>query len=104
MSNEIAIALIGLVGTVAAALITAYAHDLKALVTGKLNRDRDLLGEWNAVWTIEASASEQPIHDIVTIKKVSGETVRAVGQVPGIGKYPLSGRITLSNLVTFFYE
>jgi len=104
LSTEITVALIGLVGAVGAALITAYAHDLKALITGKFNRDRDLLGEWHGTWIIESSGPEQTIRDIVTIKNVSGERIRAVGQIPGIGKFPLSGRVTLSNLVTFFYE
>ena len=104
MSTEVTVALIGLVGIVATALITAYAHDLKALATGRLKRDRDLLGDWNAIWAYEALGVEQPIRDTVTIQKVSGERVQALGQVPGIGKYPLVGRISLSNLVTFFYE
>ena len=98
------VALIGFTGAVVGALINAYSAELKALVLGRLNRDKDLVGNWDCTWDIDIPERHPTIRDTVTIEKVSGETVRAVAHTPAVGKYRLVGRISQSNLLTFFYE
>lgn len=104
MSIELAVALIGFAGALAGAFINAYSTELKALVFGRLNRNKDLVGEWDCIWDIEIPEKHPSIQDTVTIEKISGESVRAVAHTPAVGKYRLAGRISQSSLLTFFYE
>jgi len=104
MKPEFVVALIGLAGTLAGALLNAYSLELKALLFGRLNRDKDLVGAWDCTWDADTPEKGFPIRDSVNIEKIYGDKVRALGNTPGVGGYRLVGRISQSNLVTFFYE
>ena len=104
MSTQLAVALIGVAGALGGAFINAYSEELKALFLGRLNQNKGLLGEWDCLWDIDTPEKEPSIQDTVTIEKISGELIRAVANTPAVGKYRLTGRISQSSLVTFFYE
>ena len=104
MSTDLVVGLIGFAGAVAGAIINAYSVELKALALGRLNRDKDLVGEWDCEWDIVVPEKKPTIQDTVTIERIYGEKVRAIAQTPRIGGYRLAGRISPSNLLTFFYE
>jgi len=101
MPTEIAVALIGLVGVLAGGLIKTYSEELKELA--RLSRNKDLLGDWECVWTIEKPQKERDISDTVTIEKIAGEKLAASAHTPRIGRYRLTGRLSPSYLITFTY-
>jgi hypothetical protein len=111
MADGILTALIGLVGTVAGALIGVYSEELKAVAQGRLKRGSDLRSDWQCKWEMmtfpkKGSSIKKTslIEDTVTIEKVSAERIWAIGRTHGVGAYRLEGRISQSNLVTFFYQ
>jgi hypothetical protein len=110
MADGVLTALIGLAGTVAGAFISAYSEELKALMQGRLKRDRDLCGNCECRWDAtlpeggSPSKKEYPIEDMVAIEAISAERIRAIGRTRGVGEYRLDGRISRSYLVTFFYQ
>jgi hypothetical protein len=104
MSTQVAAALISGVSALIGVLITAYSAELKDFFLGRLNRNKDLLGEWDCSWDIDNPAKDGSVQDIVTIQKISGEAIRAIANTPSVGKYRLTGRISQSSLVTFFWE
>jgi len=105
MKTELAVALIGVAGTVAGALLNSFSAELKALAFGRLNRNKDLVGRWDCSWEgADVTGKRFHIQDIVNIGKISGDRVRALADTPGVGGYRLEGRISQSSLVTLFYE
>src|SRR5258708_12907123 len=105
MADGVLTALIGLAGTVAGAFISAYSEELKALIQGRLKRDRDLCGNWDcrrdATLPEEDSPikKEYPIEDMVTIETISAERIRAIGRTRGVAQYPLYGPISPPDLL-----
>jgi hypothetical protein len=65
-------------------------------------RDSDLIGHWDCKWIF--SNKSPPIKDVVMIDRTSAERIWATGRTHGVGSYRLTGRISQSYLVTFFYE
>jgi hypothetical protein len=112
MSDGVLAALIGLFGTVVAAVIGLFNENLRARILGRPKTDGDLLGYWECKWevTIPEDGSpikkkkKFPIDDTVEFEKISAERIRAKGRTSGVGEYRLDGRISISSLVTFFYE
>jgi len=101
-------ALLGLVGVVLAAVITAFKDEIGLLLTGKLGANRDLEGRWACIWHKRRlpSAGEPPtvISDVVRIDRVSGDRVTATGENAGAGTYRLSGRMLRSSVLTFSWS
>src|SRR5436190_5069019 len=101
--TEMAGALIGFASAVAGALIKTYAEELKALVSGRFTTNKDLLGHWECVWTVDDPRKESDISDTVTVKNIAGEKIFADAHTPRVGSYRLVGRLSASYLVTFTY-
>jgi len=101
-------ALLGILGVVLTALITAFKDEIGLLFTGKLGANRDLEGRWACTWHSRPfpSAAGPPtvISDVVKIDKVSGDRIKATGESPGAGRYRLSGRMLRSMVLTFSWS
>jgi hypothetical protein len=83
MPDSIVQALIALFGTVAGALIKAYAEELKAFVQGRFFFNSDLQGGWDCKWSVTFPKKENTIKDVVTLK-ISADRIRAIGRTHSI--------------------
>jgi hypothetical protein len=91
-------------GAIVAAVITAYAADLRSVLSGRARANRDLLGKWDCAWTTTYPRRADAITDVVDVQKIRGERITATAHTPVYGGYALTGRVTVSNLVTIHYE
>lgn len=97
-------AFIGAGGAITAALIAAYGQDMKALLSSSARANRDLLGKWDCTWTTSFPKRADAITDVVEVRRIRGERLIAEAHTPGYGTYKLTGRVTVSNLVTIHYS
>ena len=104
MELTIKVAIIGAVGAIVAAAIGALAPEIKALLTGKVRTNSDLVGKWSCGWTVEQKTDEPHIDDIVQVSRVWGEKLWARGVNTKYGDYKITGRVSRSLLVTLHYE
>lgn len=106
MDTDIVIALIGLVGAIAGAAITAtittFGHEIISVITGQRGTNKDLLGRWKCQWTTRGE--KDVIVDSVDLVKVAGERIKATANNAEYGNYVISGRVTPSGLITMHYE
>jgi hypothetical protein len=92
-NTDIPVALIGLAGSVAGALIAVFAAEIRKLLTGRKTKS-DLKAEWLATWTI----TDPPNHpksglvDRVEFKDFSGDEFKGTGDNADFGKYEIAGR------------
>jgi len=96
--------LLGLVGIVLTAVITAFKEEIGLAFTFQLGANKDLEGSWVCNWTTRAAEGEAetpPVQDVVKIERVSGARVKAVGGNPLSGSYKLSGNLLKSSVLLF---
>ena len=107
MDNTAISAALGLLGVVLGGLIKTFEDDIRSLLPGRSKDHKRWLGGWKCTWHTQPATGnqpDQPIRDVVVIDKVRGEHITATGQSYGGGKYHLTGRVSPSDLVTFFYK
>lgn len=95
MDAIVTAAILGVVGTVGAAVVTAYRDEIKNVLLR--TKDHDYLrATWQCTWDITSHPAVSPSHivDQVKITKVTGKLVKGEGSTPGYGKWQLEGKAT----------
>ena len=105
MDATVGAAIIGALGVTVGATVSAFAPEIKALLTGRARTNSDLVGKWKCTWFVEHELGEQKsIADIVQVSRVWGEKLWARGVNTEYGDYEITGRVSRSSLVTLHYE
>ena len=86
MSSEVISAIIAAAAAVIAALITSYSHELRALISGTLRQNTDLIGRWECTWQVDYPKKWDDIKDVVNILKVAGERIVALASTATAGE------------------
>jgi hypothetical protein len=76
--------------------VTVFREDIRNFFNFSARRENEYLrGVWECTWdTLVPSAPARPqIKDTVTITRVSGNLVKAVGNTTGFGAWDLNGRV-----------
>src|SRR5262245_30212036 len=105
MDPVVVAALIAAGAAIAGASLTAFASELRGLITGKVRVNADLCAKWRCTgYLTPTTGAEDNIEDIVTIAKVRGEEFWGEATNTQYGGYKLKGRVSRSYLVTLHYQ
>ena len=100
---SIAVAVIGLLGGILAALIAAFAEDIRGLFSGRSKELKRFVGHWRCTWEADVGVrAGQKLVDNVHVTKVAGAEIVATGANQH-GGYDLTGSILHNNLIIFTY-
>jgi hypothetical protein len=96
MDATIVAGILGLAGTLGAALITAYRDEIKNLVFVRTKEHDYLLATWQCTWDITSDTvvPARQITDQVTINAVNGCLIKGEGATADYGKWPAEGKAT----------
>jgi hypothetical protein len=107
MDSTLIAAIIGAISTVVVAIVTAFASEIRELLTGNAQTNSDLVGKWKCTWLLDKELGDydkQQFEDLVKISKAWGEEISGIGINNEYGDYKFNGRISRSLLVTLHYE
>lgn len=95
MDATVLAGIIGLVGAIVAALITAYRDEIKNFVVGTKEHDY-LEASWQCTWDITADPAvpARRISDQVKITSVNGNLIKGEGATTSYGKWHAEGKAT----------
>lgn len=113
MDMDIIKTLITATGPIIGSVVTLYRDEIKAVVTGSVRSNSDLLGQWDGHWCVDwemrgsrAAQTKQTEEatDLVEIRRAIGDKIVASAKNPLAGSYRLVGRLSESLVLTLHYE